>query len=181
MFTTVFIGLVCGVCFIPISTVLSFFIHWPLSLYVTVWLYVALYGFVLTRWGRVGPLSIAFPLLLILVFAFWGTSHIAFLLVSLLIMSWIRTGICFQGLGIKGIGAEIILCLGGGALVTYFAPHTPATWALAVWALFLVQALYFLLLGELEKQQEEDGIRDPFEGMRRRAEKILSGGGGYEI
>jgi len=181
MLTTIFFGLGCGICFIPLTMLLGFFIPWPLALHLTVWSYLALYGLVLTWWSRVGPLSIAFPLLLLLVFAFWGASHTAFLLTALVIMSWIRSGICFRHSRVKAIGAEIIICLGGGAIVTYFAPHTPATWAMVVWALFLIQALYFVFLGEMDKHQGGDAERDPFAEMRRRAERILSGDGHYEL
>jgi len=181
MLTTIFFGLGCGICFIPISMVLSWFIYWPLALHFTVWSYLALYGILLTRWGRVSPFSIVFPLLLLFVFIFWGNSHTAFLLIALVILSWIRSGICFQSSRLKAIGAELIICLGGGALVTYFTPHSPATWAMVVWAFFLVQSLYFVLRGEMDKKQREETILDPFEEIRRRGERILSSDGHYEI
>ena len=181
MLTTIFFGLGCGISFIPISMVLSWFINWPLALHLTVWSYLALYGLLLTRWGRVSPLSIVFPLLLLFVFIFWGNAHTAFLLIALVILGWIRSGICFQSSRFKAIGAELIICLGGGALVTYFTPHSPATWAMVVWAFFLVQSLYFVLRGEMDKKQGEETTLDPFEEIRRRAERILSSDGHYDF
>ena len=181
MLTTILFGLGCGICFIPVSMILSYFIHWPMALHFTVWSSLALYGLLLTRWGRVSPLSIVFPLLLLFAFIFWGNSHTAFLLIALVILSWIRSGICFQSSRLKAMGAELIVCLGGGALVTYFTPHSPATWAMVVWAFFLVQSLYFVVLGEMEKNPVEETIRDPFDEIRRRAERILSTHGNYEI
>jgi hypothetical protein len=181
MLTTVLFGLGCGICFIPVSMVLSYCIHWPLPLHWTAWAFFALYGLLLTRWGRVSPLPIVFPLVLLFVFTLWGNSHTAFLLMALVIVAWIRSGICFQRSRLKAMGAELLICLGGGGLVTYFTPHSPGSWAMVLWALFLVQSLYFVLLGEMDKKPAEETIRDPFEEIRRRAERILSTHEKHEI
>jgi hypothetical protein len=81
----------------------------------------------------------------------------------------------------KAIVAELVICLSGGALVTYFTPHSPATWAMVVWAFFLVQSLYFIFLGEVPEKKGDETPRDPFEEMSRRAERIMSSDGYYEI
>lgn len=175
--TTIFFGLGCGICLVPISSGLSYLIEWPQAVYLTLWSCLVLYSFLLTKWGRASLFSTVFPLLLLFVFAFQATSHTAFVLSALVILGWIRSGICFRGSGIKAIGVELMICLGGGALVFYFPPHTPATWALMVWACFLIQSLYFVMLGTSDERQEKENLRDPFEEMRRRAERIIAGGG----
>ena len=74
----------------------------------------------------------------------------------------------------KTLTAEIAISLGGGALVSVFAPHTTVTWAMAVWMFFLVQSLYFVVVRDIGEAEEEQVVRDPFEQARGQAEKILS-------
>ena len=75
----------------------------------------------------------------------------------------------------KTFGAEIVLCLGGGAVVSYFAPQSMATWALGIWMFFLIQSLYFALFRDIPKHEEELEV-DAFERARNQAETILSTG-----
>jgi hypothetical protein len=170
---TILFGLMCGVLFIPTSMVLGYIIYWPMCFRFAIWSYLGLYGLLLTRWGKVSPVSILFPLLILLVFVFWGNSNSAFLLLALGILSWIRSGICFQGSLFKILGAELFVCIGGGALVAYFAPHSTFTWAMGVWMFFLMQSLYFVFTGEITGEKE-GLMMDPFERARRQTERILS-------
>ena len=175
MITTILYGLMCGVTFIPVSIVLSYVIYWPEAFRFAVWSYVALYGLLLTRWGKGSSISIVFPLLTLFIFVFWGNSNSAFLLLSLGILSWIRSGICFRRPLAQMLSVELLICIGGGALVAYFAPHSALTWAMGIWLFFLVQSLYFVLAGNI--MREENVVRmDPFEEARSQAEQILSNG-----
>ncbi|MES0349735.1 MAG: hypothetical protein ABUK19_03365 [Desulfobacteria bacterium] len=170
---TILFGLIGGLFFIPISMVLGYIIYWPMVFRLAIWSYLGLYGVLLTRWGKVNAISIVFPLMVLLVFAFWGNSNSAFLLLALGILSWIRSGICFQRPLFKTLGAELFVCIGGGVLVAYFAPHSTLTWAMGIWMFFLMQSLYFVLVGEISGEEEKLAV-DPFEQARRQAEKILS-------
>ena len=193
MIATILYGLMCGVVFIPVSVVLSYMISWPEAFRLTIWSYVALYGLLLTRWGKRNPISIVFPLLTLFIFVFWGNSTSAFLLLALGILSWIRSGICFRKPLVQMLGVELLVSIGGGALVTYcaphstliwasggasvayLAPHSTLTWAMGIWLFFLVQSLYFVLTGDA--RSEEDKLRlDPFDEAKRQAERILSNG-----
>ena len=116
--------------------------------------------------------SILFPILVALLPALWGYSATPFLFLALGILSWIRSGICFQQPLIKGLGTELLMSLGGGALISYFAPYSPATWAMGVWMFFLIQSLYFVVVRDGEVEKEGLSL-DPFEEARRRAEEIL--------
>ena len=175
MIATILYGLMCGATFVPVSIVLSYVIYWPEAFRFAVWSYVALYGLLLTRWGRGNPISIVFPLLTLFIFVFWGNSNSAFLLLTLGILSWIRSGICFRRPLAQMLGVELLICIGGGALVAYFAPHSTLTWAMGIWLFFLVQSLYFVLVGDTTN--EEDNVRvDPFEEAKNQAERILSNG-----
>ena len=91
-----------------------------------------------------------------------------------MVISWIRSGICYQRPGVMGLAVELLLCLLGAVLVQVFTPGSAAAWALGVWMFFLVQALYFVFLGPADDQQEESIKTDAFERASRQAEKILT-------
>ncbi|MCP4111609.1 MAG: hypothetical protein GY749_39830 [Desulfobacteraceae bacterium] len=173
---TIIFGLVCGVCFIPFNMFLNYFVHWPVAFRLTIWIFLALYGILLARWEKAGIIPVAFPLLLMLIFAFLGTSNAAFLFLALGVLSWIRSGICFPGTlhKMSGIGAELLICFGGGALVAYFSPHSRVSWAMGIWMFFLVQSLFFVFIGG-HGETENKSQADPFEHAKTQAEKILSG------
>lgn len=173
MLATILFGLICGALFIPVSMVLGYIIFWPVAFRFAIWSYIAVYGFFLTKWGKVNPISIVFPFLLLLVFVFWGNSNSAFLLLALGILSWVRSGICFKSPLFKMLGAELFVCIGGGVLVAYFAPHSTLTWAMGIWMFFLMQSLYFVFTGDSTDEEERLTV-DPFEQARRQAERILS-------
>ena len=175
MLATVFYGLMCGVFFIPANVVLSYMMSWPVAFRLIIWLYMTWYAVLLTRWAKVRAFAIVFPLLVLLPFVFWGGSSSAFLLLTLGILSWIRSGVCFQGSLAKVLGAELVACVGGGVLVAYFAPHSTVAWAMAVWMFFLVQSLYFIVAVDAGNEGEKVEL-DPFEKARRQAERILSHG-----
>ncbi|MGD8371362.1 MAG: hypothetical protein PVG64_01105 [Syntrophobacterales bacterium] len=174
LLTTILYGMACGVSFIPMMTALSQLFHWPIAFRLTIWLILAGYLVLLTRWGRARFVSVIFPLLLLLLVVFWGGSNTPFLFLGLGILSWVRSGICFQGGLLKTLTAEIAISLGGGGLVSVFAPHTTITWAMAVWMFFLVQSLYFVVVRDIGEAEDEHVSLDAFEQARGQAEKILS-------
>ena len=169
---TVIFGLICSLSFIPLNLGLSYIVPWPKIFNLTIWIYLAGYGFLLTRWGGKDQTSIIFPLLLLFISVFVVPSNRAFLLLALGIFSWIRSGICFQKPLYRSLGAEIGLTLGGAALVTWFTPHSNPTWALGVLMFFLVQSLYFVIFEN--KGINDKFVLDPFEKAKSAAEKILS-------
>ena len=172
--TTILFGLACAVLFVPLTSVLTTLTYWPMSFRIIIWAYCAGYAWMLAKWGRVSLLSLVFPLLLLLLFVFLSGSISAFLLFTMGVVSWIRSGICFKGSLGKTLGAELLVCLGGGIMVAAFEPHTIITWAVAIWMFFLVQSLYFVLFtksAETEAAEEENV--DLFERARRRVEAIL--------
>jgi hypothetical protein len=160
MLITILYGLLCGISFVPTVMVLSSFLYWSTAFRLAIWLTLAGY----------------FPLLLLLLLVFWGDTNGAFLFLALGVLSWVRSGICFQGGLLKALLAEFTLCLGGGALVAFFTPHSAVTWGLAVWMFFLVQSLYFVFSRDLGEAVEEKVEVDPFELARSQAERILSTG-----
>lgn len=172
---TVLFGLIGGIFFVPVTVALAYVLSWPTALRATLWFCLASYGFLLSRWSKVSFTSILFPLLIVLLFVFWGNSLTLFLVLWLGVLSWIRSGICFRKPLPGMLGTEFFISVGGGALVAFFMPHSPATWAMGLWMFFLIQSLYFLVVRNAGDPQQDVSL-DPFEQSRRRAEEILSGG-----
>ncbi|MEZ4525808.1 MAG: hypothetical protein R2941_07805 [Desulfobacterales bacterium] len=174
--TTIVFGLICALFFKPLQMMLSPFLSWPMPFRISIWLCIFLYGILLARWGRKNIAGAVFPALILLIFAFLIPSLNAFLLLSLGVLSWIRSGICFPGSFVRTAGMEMLVCFGGGFLINAFAPRTGLSWALAVWLFFLMQSLYFILSAK-ESQGTSAPVMQPdaFEQARKQAEKILSG------
>ena len=176
MFTTIVYGLLAGTSFIPIVMAMSSVMEWTAAFRMAMWLVLAGYLAMLTRWGRVNLLSIVFPLLLLLPLVFWGETNSGFLILALGVLAWVRSGVCFQGGLLKTVVTEVALCCGAGALVAFFTPHSTITWGVAVWLFFLVQSIYFVFFADFGEKEEEQAECDPFHQARARAERILSTG-----
>jgi len=146
---------------------------WSEAFALVLWLYTAIYGILLCRWSGKRIKAIVFPLVLLLGAVFLAGSLTAYFFVALLVLSWIRSGICFER-SLKGLGAELVTSRGGGAVVSCFVPGSGVTWALGIWMFFLVQALYFVFFETSISTAMEDPVIDPFEKSRRLAEEILS-------
>ena len=174
MLTTVIYGLLSGVSFIPLVVALSYIINWPMAFRLILWTYLLGYVVFLTRWARANLLATLFPLVLMLSLILWEGSESSFLFTTLGILSWVRSGICFQGSLLRTLGAEVALSLGGGVLVAYFDPHSMMAWAVAIWMFFLVQSLYFVFVSENSEAEEGDVELDPFEQAKERAENIMA-------
>jgi hypothetical protein len=174
--TTIVMGLAFGLLFVPVCTTLNLFLPWQGAFRLTLWFFLAAYSLVLCRWAGAGLLACGFPLAILLASSFWLRSGHDFLLLLVLVLGWVRSGVCFRKSLWKALGAEVLVGLGGAALVGSFAPHSMVVWALGVWMFFLVQSLYFVLTGDLGDTEEADIALDPFEKARRQAEEILSAG-----
>ena len=172
--TTIIFGLICGLLFIPMSMGLSYLLYWPKAFCTSIWLFLAVYSFLLARWGKINTATIIFPLIVLLIFVYIVDSPVPFIVLALGILSWIRSSICFKKTLVKMLTAETIICFGGGALVAFFIPHSTFSWALGICMFFLVQALYFVLFENVYENDEEKFEVDPFEQAMMRAGKIMS-------
>jgi hypothetical protein len=171
---TVFYGLACGLSFVPLSLTLNAFFVWSSAVCLTLWLFLAGYAILLSHWRKKAFISSVFPLLLLVPTIFLSDSMVLFFILALMVISWIRSGICYQRPGVMGLAVELLLCLLGAVLVQVFTPGSAAAWALGVWMFFLVQALYFVFLGPVDDQQEESIKTDAFERASGQAERILT-------
>ena len=171
---TVFYGLACGLSFVPLSLTLNAFFVWSSAVCLTLWLFLAGYAILLSHWRKKALISSVFPLLLLVPTIFLSDSMVLFFILALMVISWIRSGICYQRPGIMGLAVELLLCFLGAVLVQVFTPGSVLAWALGVWMFFLVQALYFVFFEHTDNQQEESIQMDAFEKANRQAEGILT-------
>ena len=177
--STIVWALIGGLVYIPLCSALSLMVFWPLGIQLSFWILLAGYAVLLSRWASRPLKSIGLPLLLLLLSAFLIESATAFLFTALVMLSWIRSGICFKSKPlIKRLVAEMGLGLGSGLLVSGAVPGVTLVWALGVWLFFLIQALYFVLFEYQSDPQTKIEV-DPFEKAKMAAEKILSGGAFY--
>lgn len=172
--TTIVMGLAFGLLFIPVSSLLNLFLAWPTAFRLTLWLFLTSYSLVLCRWAGAGLPACAFPLIILLASSFLLKTGNDFLLFLVLVLGWIRSGVCFKKPLWKALAAEAVTGLGGAAPIAFFIPHSTLLWALGVWMFCLVQSLYFLVTGELGETEDSKIEVDPFEKARRQAEEILA-------
>ena len=174
--STIIWGLIGGLLYIPLCVALSRFMLWPVSFQLSLSVLLAGYGVLLSRWAPESLRSISLPLLLLFLAAFFIRSTSAFFFVSLVMLSWIRSGICFKEKSfLKRFGAEIGLGLATGWLVSGAMPAAAIAGALGIWLFFLIQALYFVLFDYRSDPEARIEV-DPFEKAKMAAGKILSNG-----
>jgi len=177
--TTILLGLVCGISFIPLNLVLNRFFLRSSAICLMIWLCSVGYAIVLGRWSNNKIRPVLFPLLFLLLAVFLVKSIGACFILALAMISWIRSGICFpEYRGLK-LAIELLLCVLGGVLINVFMPRSELGWALGIWLFFLIQALYFVVFDSKAIAIEEkiDLAIDPFERASRLAADILSAGG----
>ena len=171
---TIFYGLFCGLSFVPLSLTLNAIISWSSAVGLTLWLFISGYAVLLNLWGNKIQISTVFPLLLLLPAIFLMDSMVLFFLLALIVMAWIRSGICYQKPGAMRLAVELLLCFLGAVLVQVFTPGSVFAWAVGVWMFFLVQALYFVFFEQTDNRREEPARVDAFELASRQADRILT-------
>jgi len=171
---TIFYGFICGLTFVPVSLMFNAFIPWSQAACLTLWFFSTGYALLLSRWGTKNRLSVVFPLLFLLAAIFLIDAMVSYFILALIVISWIRSGICYQETGARGLAVELVLCTSGAVLVQIFTPGSVFAWALGVWLFFLIQTLFFAVFAPAENQQDDSSRLDAFELASRQAERILS-------
>lgn len=171
--TTIFLGLIISLVVFTESWILTDPLVWKTALKITVWLSMTVYSLLLARWSHTPVLSILVPALVLLGAALWPTSQSGFLLLTLGVFSWIRTGICFREFSVRAFTAEILTASGGPGLIAILSPDSPMTWALSLWLFFLVQSLYLLMVPGFREPSNGGALDDAFELARKEAEKVI--------
>lgn len=138
-----------------------------------IWFCLAAHTVQLRRWGDSRLLPALFHLLLLAVAGVFIDRGIDFLIVALLIFSWVRSGVLVSGQPLRKGFAELLFCGGGALLLSLFAPRSAVAWGLAVFLFFQIQCLYFFIVlpGGLKRE-----TADPFESARAEAERLFSAG-----
>ena len=172
--TTIIYGLICGLSFIPANLVLTYVLQGPSAICLTLWLYVAGYSLLLSRWGQKPILNGGFSLLLLFATSFLVHSIASFYFLSLVVISWIRSGIYFGHPWRIKLLVELLLCALAAMPVVVFTPGSAFSWMLGIWMLFLIQSLYFVIFENRTVMPEDQYKTDPFEHASRQAEAILS-------
>jgi len=173
--TTLFLGLICGVSTIPLVLIFNLLTGDRPAFYLTLWLQVTIYGILLMRWYHKSVLLTAFPLMILFWAAFWIDATISYFLLASAILGWIRSGICFAEYPVGRFGVEAAISLGTCISVVWFPPSSALSWAMAIWMFFLIQALFFVFFGTVERNSQEKIEIDPFEQARIKAEEIIAG------
>ena len=174
--TTIVMGLAFGFLCVPVSSTLSLLLPWHGALRLTLWIFLAAYSVVLCRWTGASLPACGFPLAVLLASSFLLRSDHDFLGFLVLILGWIRSGVCFRNPAWRALVAEIVAALGGAAMVVLFAPQSPLMWSLGIWMFLLIQSLYFIVIGDLGDAEAGEAPIDRFEKARRGAEEILLAG-----
>ncbi len=174
--TTVLFGLICGISFIPLNLVLNTTFFRSIAICLTLWLFTAGYAVLLCRWSGQKLMPVSYPVLFLFLTAFVVQSIGAFFFPALAVISWVRSGLCYQEhRGIRLV-VELFLCGAGGGLIAVFTPGSALQWALGIWLFFLLQALYFAIFDSTTPTsdgQHQHAV-DRFERASRQAEDILS-------
>ncbi len=174
VYATIFFGLMCALALIPLDMALNSVIYRPENIFIIIWFYIAAYSLLLARWRKTPLCRLAVPLLLLLGAAFLVHAMTIFLLISLSVLSWIRSWICFPKSFFRMLVAEPLVCLGSGAVIGVFTPASAPAWAMGIWLFFLIQALYFVFFDDRVQREAEKIMADPFESAMAAAKKILS-------
>jgi len=174
--TTILFGLICGFAFGPLCFAMNYLVSWSSAICLSFWMVVAGYATLLSYWSKQRLQSIAFPLLFLLLTIFLMDSTVGFYILALIMVSWIRSGICFKKAGWMRFAIELLLCTLGGVLVVSFTPGSIFAWSLGVWMFFLVQSFYFVIFDIGSNVTEDYYMTGLFERAQKRAESILSAG-----
>ncbi len=172
--TTIILGGLGGLAFLLTGVIGTNGMLRPLIGFGIVWCLMAVYALALVRWSGRGFTEIIFPLLVLGgVGAALPRAGVVFGL-TLAILSWIRSGICYPRSGFQVLFREGFLCGGGGLVLAFWGPSTPLSWGMGVWLFSLVQALFFVLF-EPGVQSPASPPADRFDQARRRIEELLEG------
>jgi hypothetical protein len=138
-------------------------------------LFVSGYAFFLGRWTGEPISAMVFPIATLFLAALTVNTIVAFFLLAQVIISWIRSGVCFQERRGARMAVEILIWILAGGLVSAFTPRGVDGWALGIWMFFLLQSIYFIFFdNEIdEPEHKKEFAMDPFDRASRQAAAIL--------
>jgi hypothetical protein len=167
-------ALLCGIATVPALALLPYQWGWAGAFKIILTIYLGVYALLLCRWSQTHVSGAIYPLLLVAGAALYPSGLLAFLLIGLAVLSWIRSGICYPAPSIRKLIGEVALITGGIVLALAWPPLTPLAAGLGCWLFFLVQSLYFFGLADPKNQDRDKRIPDRFEQISRDMERILA-------
>lgn len=170
--TTLIFGILSAVSVIALAHYASILWGWPVAIKLFVLINLTFYSSLLCRWSNARIVSIIFPLSLMTGMVLWPINCSGFVLVSLVVLGWIRSGICFKELSIRIVLAELITIVGGAGFLVLWQPGSTTVLPVAIWFFFLVQTIYFYII-PCKVEIPGEGRADPFEQASRDMERIL--------
>jgi hypothetical protein len=173
--TTIVYAVFSGLVVVPAASALSIYLSWPTAFKLTLWADLALYGVLMARWSGVRLPSLLFPLTILLGSALWPSAYSAFFILTLGVLAWMRSGICFQGTPLRALTAEVLTLGGAAGILLFFGSHTEVAWALTIALFFLMQSIYFFIVPTRRGMSKTGSVNDPFERALAEAKALLDG------
>ncbi len=171
--TTVIFGLISAILAVPLAYLPINFDELSLASRAYLFTNLIFYTGLLCHWSKTPLPAILFPSILLLGLVVWPPVQTGFLLVSLIVFSWIRSGICFKENSTRAILAEIITLIGGFCFVLFCLPNSILALPLAIWLFYLIQTLYFYIVPNITEDNIEQLPSDSFEQARAEMERLL--------
>lgn len=169
--TTLVFGIISALFSIPL---IHFTNSWGGMPFLKLFLAFNLAGYtILTcRWSNTPLVSVLFPILLAFFAAFGPVGGSSFLILILILFSWIRSGICFKDKPLRAVMAESLTMIGGAGFILLWLPGPSLALPVAVWLFYLIQTLYFFIV-PVEKDLYPALKEDVFDHAYREAERVL--------
>jgi hypothetical protein len=143
------------------------------TLNAAIFLCIVAYSAFLARSSGRSPRALFAPLFMLAAVLAVAGSVSGFVVPAAACLSWVRSGISFQGSIPRRVCAEGLTCAAGLALVWLLQPPGPCGWALSIWMFGLIQALYFVLVDAERSGLPEKQVQDRMAKTHRRAETLL--------
>ena len=123
MWGTVWYGIAAAIALIPLTMALDIFGPWYLAFRGAIVIVFGGYALFLARISKAGLTRVAFPMLVLAGTGLLAHSTLPWLVFSLTVLSWIRSGVCYPGSFVRKAALEGFLTLAGIGLVAFFNPR----------------------------------------------------------
>ena len=171
--TTIVFALASGAIAVPAAVLASSYWTWPVVFKLTLWADLALYALLLARWSRTALWRLVFPLAILLGTGLWPNVYWGFFVLAIGVLSWIRSGICFDGRPMRALFTEGLTITGAVLLLMFFGGHSTVAWALNICLFFLVQSLYFFFVPVKWACEQAQPAGDPFDRAVAGAQQLM--------
>jgi len=159
--------------FVVVVLVSSRVLSWPAAVNLALFLGVFLYAVFLSTLSGRALRALLPPLMILATVLPAARSPAAFVVPAAAVLSWVRSGVCFQGPLRRRMASETLASAAGFAAAALMHPLVLTEWAIFVWMFFLVQSLYFLVIDPGDIRSKADPALEREESVRARAAELL--------